>query len=97
MLIAIPLDDNRDIISELMATSWAVVDFNNGVVTSIKYYPTKADIQEPFIDFVVLANRYENYIEFMEEGTMVLAVREEKKVDDIIEAFKFKELDEVGL
>jgi hypothetical protein len=28
---------------------------------------------------------------------MVLVVREEKTIEDIIEAFKFKELDEIGL
>jgi hypothetical protein len=33
----------------------------------------------------------------MNEGMMVLCVREEKSIEDIIEAFKFKELDEVGL
>jgi len=97
MLIAIPLDDNKEIISELVATSWAVVDFDNGSIQSTKFYNTKADIDAPFLDFVVLANKFENYMEFMNEGSMVLVVREEKSVEDIIEAFKFKELDEVGI
>lgn len=97
MLIAIPLDDNKEIISELVATSWAIVDFDNGSIKSTKFYNTKTDIDAPFLDFVVLANKFENYMEFMNEGTMVLVVREEKNVDDIIEAFKFKELDEVGI
>jgi hypothetical protein len=33
----------------------------------------------------------------MNEGMMVLSVRQEESIEDIIEAFKFKELDEVGL
>ena len=33
----------------------------------------------------------------MNEGMMVLCVRQEETIEDIIEAFKFKELDEVGL
>ena len=97
MLIAIPLDDNKEIVSELMVSSWAVVSFDQGVAQSTSYYSTKADIDAPFLDFVVLANKFENYMEFMNEGTMVLVVREEKSIEDIIEAFKFKELDEVGI
>ena len=97
MLIAIPLDNNKEIVSEMMVSSWAVVDFDEGKAQSTSYYPTKADINAPFIDFVVLVNKYESYMEFMQEGTMILVVREEKTVEDIVEAFKFKELDEVGL
>jgi hypothetical protein len=33
----------------------------------------------------------------MNEGLMCLVVREEKTLEDIVEAFKFKELDEIGL
>ncbi len=33
----------------------------------------------------------------MNEGMMTLCVREEETIEDIIEAFKFKELDEIGL
>jgi len=32
----------------------------------------------------------------MEEGMMTLCVRQERTIEEIIEAFKFKELDEVG-
>jgi hypothetical protein len=33
----------------------------------------------------------------MNEGMMVLVVREEETITDIMDAFKFKELDEIGL
>jgi hypothetical protein len=46
---------------------------------------------------VILANKFENYLDFMNEGLMCLVVREEQTLADIIEAFKFKELDEIGL
>ena len=52
---------------------------------------------EDWIDFVILKNKYENYMEFMEEGMMVLVTRQEESLEDIINAFKFKELDEIGL
>ncbi len=35
-------------------------------------------------------------MEYMNEGLVVLSVRDERTIDEIIEAFKFKELDEVG-
>jgi hypothetical protein len=33
----------------------------------------------------------------MNEGMMTLCVREEETIEEIMEAFKFKELDEIGL
>jgi hypothetical protein len=36
-------------------------------------------------------------MDFMNEGMMCLCVREEETIEDIITAFKFKELDEIGL
>ncbi len=50
-----------------------------------------------WLDFVVLENRFENFIDFLNEGMMVLVRRAgQDSIDDIIEGFKFKELDEVG-
>ncbi len=50
-----------------------------------------------WIDFVVLENKFENYIDIMEYGSMVLVRREgQDNIELIVEAFKFKELDEIG-
>ncbi len=49
-----------------------------------------------FADFIILENKFENFMEYMNEGLVVLSVRDERTIDEIIEAFKFKELDEVG-
>jgi hypothetical protein len=35
-------------------------------------------------------------MDFMNEGLIVLSVREEESIEEIMEAYKFKELDEMG-
>ncbi len=47
---------------------------------------------------MVLDNKFENYIDIMDYGSMVLVRREWTRecTELIIEAFKFKELDEIG-
>jgi len=81
----------------LKQKKWALVDFDEGEVKDIKFYNSTDELGGEWVDFVILANKFENYIDFMNEGLMCLVVREEKTIEDIITAFKFKELDEIGL
>ncbi len=100
MLIWIPVDRRDEKVGEITklidVNSWALVDFDKGEVQSIKFFDKREDFSD-WVDFIILANKFESYIDFMNEGIMVLSVREERTIEDIIEAFKFKELDEVGL
>ena len=100
MLIWIPVDRRDEKVGEITklidVNSWALVDFDRGEVQSIKFFDKREDFSD-WVDFIILANKFESYIDFMNEGMMVLSVREERTIEDIIEAFKFKELDEVGL
>ena len=101
MLIWIPVDSDSGkqakIVSQLEAKKWALVDFDEGEAKDIKFYNSTDELGGEWVDFVILANKFENYIDFMNEGLMCLVVREEKTIEDIITAFKFKELDEIGL
>ena len=85
------------IASQYEAKFWALVDFDAGEVKSIRFYNRYEDCEEDWVDFIILINKFENYIDFMNEGMMVLCVREEETIEEIIEAYKFKELDEIGL
>ncbi len=100
MFIAIPVDENKNITKQLEAKEWAVVDFDEGLVKDIKYIPTWSEYMNhgiDWIDFVVLENRFENAMDFLNEGIMALARREgQDSIEDIMEGFKFKELDEIG-
>jgi predicted Fe-Mo cluster-binding NifX family protein len=100
MLILIPVDGTDAKLAKITAVfevkKWALVDFDEGAVKAVNFFDDRHETGAEWIDFVVLANRFENYMDFMEEGMMTLCVREEETIEAIIEAFKFKELDEVG-
>ncbi len=101
MLIWIPVDGSdvksAKIVPQLEAKKWALIDFEEGRIKSVAFYNSIDELGGEWVDFVILANKFENYIDYMNEGMMVLVVREEETIGDIIEAFKFKELDEIGL
>jgi len=101
MLIWMPVDGSDAKFSKIMpqyeATQWALIDFDAGEVQSVKFYTTREELGGEWVDFVILKNKFENYIDFMNEGMMCLCVREEESIEDIVTAFKFKELDEIGL
>jgi predicted Fe-Mo cluster-binding NifX family protein len=103
MLIAIPVDKkdfkNAKITPRLQAKSWAILDFDEGKVQNVEFVDSFEDgfQKSGWIDFVVLENKFENYIDIMEYGSMVLVRREgQDNIELIVEAFKFKELDEIG-
>ncbi len=101
MYIWLPVDKEdakyAKITSQVEVLKWALVDFDAGEVKSVRFYENRNDFGEEWVDFVILKNKYETYIDFMNEGMMCLCVREEETIEDIMTAFKFKELDEMGL
>ncbi|MCB4742914.1 MAG: hypothetical protein LGB03_01395 [Sulfurovum sp.] len=101
MLIWVPVSSdnglNSKITPQIKVRKWALIDFDAGEIRSIHFYNRREEANEVWIDFVILVNKYENYLDFMDEGMMVLVVRKEETLEDIINAFKFKELDEIGL
>jgi len=101
MRIWIPVDNANDkaakITPQFEASKWALVDFDEGKIKSLEFYNAIEELGGEWVDFIILSNKFENYIDYMNEGMMVLVVREEETIEDIIEAFKFKELDEIGL
>ncbi len=101
MLIWIPVDGNDEksskVVPQFDVKQWALIDFDAGEVQSVRFYESREASEEEWVDFVILANKFENYMDFMNDGMMVLCVRDEETIEDIIEAFKFKELDEIGL
>jgi len=102
MLIWIPVAEDKGtdsiIVPQLEAKKWALVDFDAGEMQSLAFYDNIEALGGEWVDFIILANKFENYLDYMNEGMMVLVVRQEQKtIEEIIEAFKFKELDEIGL
>jgi len=101
VLIWIPVDGNDEkkskIVTQYEAKQWALVNFDEGEVKSVHFFDSREVCNEEWVDFVILVNKYENYMDFMNDGMMCLCVREEETIEEIVEAYKFKELDEIGL
>ncbi len=98
MLIWICVDsqdkENAKITKVIDAKYWALVEMDGGTTKSISFYDKREDFTD-WVDFIIMKDKYESYMEFMDEGMMVLCIREEETITEIIEAFVFKELDEV--
>jgi len=102
MLILIPVNsdnpDTAEIVPQFEAKAWARVEFEDGEAGAVEFFESwEKAYEDDFVDFVILANKFENYMEIMEMGSMILVPRHQKTIDEIMEAFKFKELDEIGL
>jgi len=75
---------------------WALAEMDGGETKLVTFYDRREDFTD-WVDFIILKNKYESYMEFMDEGMMVLCTRKEETIEEVLEAFVFKELDEVGL
>ncbi len=70
---------------------WLLLDFNEGKVKSSDFYQTQEEITD-WIDVVIVQNKNEYVWPFMEKNIAVLMAPMQRYVDDIVEAFLFKEL-----
>jgi hypothetical protein len=75
---------------------WALVAIEEGRVVEINFYDSREDIQE-WVDAVVVVNDYEPVMGFIEEQVMVLVAHTQRSIDDIVEAFLFKELNDLAI
>ena len=95
MTILIPVDSkNRDecIISSIEENkAWAFVTLDEGRVLNVEFYDRREDIIV-WIDAVVVINELEYVWPFMDEGIMALIAPSQKSIDEIVEAFLFKDL-----
>jgi predicted Fe-Mo cluster-binding NifX family protein len=76
------------------AKYWALIEMNGGETKEITFYDKREDFTD-WVDFIIMKNKYESYMDFMNEGMMILCTREQETISEVIESFVFKELDEV--
>jgi len=74
---------------------WALVELDGGTTQEITFYDKKEDFTD-WVDCIIMKDKYESYMDFMNEGMMVLTIREQESISEVIESFIFRELDEVG-
>ncbi len=73
---------------------WAFVDLSEGKIQKIDYFEDRHEYTQ-WIDVVVVASKDDYIWPFIEESIAVLEAPIQREVDDVIEAFLFKELYEV--
>ena len=101
MFILIPVDSDNGLESKITTLAemktWAFVEFEDGKAKTVQFSEDRTAFGVEWIDFVILENKFENYIDFMGEGMMCLVKRKEETVEEVVSAFAFKELDEIGM
>ncbi len=101
MFILIPVESNNGADSKITTLAelkiWALVEFEDGKAKEIQFAEDRTAFGIEWIDFVVLENKFENYMDFMGEGMMCLVKRKEETIEEVVSAFAFKELDEIGM
>jgi len=95
MILLIPIDEEKNLCSVKANSSWALVTFDEGKTQNIDFYNNKEDIKE-YIDYVIVQNQNECVDDFLDEGFGILVAPMQKSIDDIIEAYMFRELHELG-
>ena len=100
MNILIPVDKNDMEEAQLTLLDeteyWLLLDFNEGKVQKSNFYQTREEISQ-WIDVVIVQNDKEYIWPFMEKNIAVLVAPMQRYIDDIVEAFLFKELHDLNI
>jgi hypothetical protein len=91
-------DDTQE--SELVSINelsfWATVEIEEGRVIEINFYKDRSEI-EGFLDAVIVVGNYEPVMDFIDEQMMVLVAHAQRTIDDVVEAYLFRELHDLSL
>ena len=95
MTILIPVDSKNRfecIISSIEENdAWAFVTLDEGKISSVEFFDRREDIS-CWIDAVVVINDLEYVWPFIDDGIIALIAPTRKSIDEIVEAFLFKDL-----
>ena len=99
MVIIIPVAEDKGLESTVVPLAdvkkWALVDLTSGDETPT-FHDDWQETGADFIEHIILDNHDEDAIDFINEGLFCLVRREEKQIDELIAAFKFREIDELA-
>ena len=100
MILLVPMNGDDTQESQLVkigeVTKWATIEIEEGQVVEINFYDDKEAI-EAWLDAVVVENDYEPVMEFMEQQMMVLVAHTQRSIDEIVEAYLFRELHQLAI
>jgi len=99
MLLLLPMngDDVKkgSLVSIGEVKKWALLEVMEGKLAKTDFFDTREEIEE-WIDAVIVISDFEPVMNFIEEQIMVLVAHTQRSIDDIVEAFIFKELHELS-
>jgi len=100
MLLLLPMNGDDTQESELVSINdiafWATVEVEEGRVIEINFYKKRSEI-EGFLDAVIVVGNYEPVMDFIDEQMMVLVAHSQRTIDDVVEAYLFRELHDLAL
>ncbi|MHC3993448.1 hypothetical protein ACXWTF_01340 [Thiomicrolovo sp. ZZH C-3] len=76
--------------------TWGLIDIEEGQVVEVRFFADKEAALEEWPDAIIVTGDYEPVMEFIEQQMMVLVAHMQRSIDDIVEAFLFKELHELA-
>ncbi len=95
MFLLIPMNGDDTQESKLVAindaTHWAVVEIEEGRVVEINFHEDRNTIEE-WLDAVIVIDDFQPVMEFIDKQMMVLVAHTQRTIDDIVEAYLFREL-----
>ena len=74
---------------------WGLIVLEEGEVTELLFADNREDFELP-LEAVVVFDDHEYVWPFIEEQMLVLVAHTQRSIDDIVEAFLFKELHELA-
>ncbi len=99
MNILIPVDDSDFEEAKISSIEdnnyWLLINLTEGKVINSEFYQSREEITD-FVEVVIVKSQQEYVWPFMEEGIAVLVAPIQRYVEDIIEAYLFKELHEIN-
>ena len=99
LLLPMDKDDTQEgvLVPIAEAKTWALVDLEEGQVSEIRFFDDKEATMEEWPDAIIVTGDYEPVMAFIEQQMMVLVAHVQRSIDDIVEAFLFKELHELAI
>lgn len=99
MLLLLPVDSkNKDkarLTKVFEAKTWAQVDVKEGCINKVEFCDT-FDGFEQISEAVILENDGENPMMFMDYNMMPLVAHTQRTIEDIVEAYLFRELHDLA-
>ncbi|WP_428737365.1 hypothetical protein [Sulfurimonas sp.] len=100
MYLLLPMDSEdvqeAKLTSVMDAKIWAQLLVQEGEVVEINH-ANEFDAFDNFSEAVILINDFENPMPFMEYNMMPLVAHTQRSIDDIVEAYLFRELHDMAV